>query len=140
MICVDASVAAKWVLSEDDSDLADQIYITFHEGGIIAPPFLPVEVTNAIWKHVVRGPLTVAEAQEALAKFLEFELEISERSGLHRLALDLTYRFSLRAVYDMHYVALAQLAGCDLWTADRRLLNAVSGRLPFVRDLAEVRG
>jgi predicted nucleic acid-binding protein len=34
-------------------------------------------------------------------------------------------------------VALAQHLGCDLWTADQRILRAVGGRLPFVRYVGD---
>ena len=43
----------------------------------------------------------------------------------------------LAAVYDAHYVALAQMLGCSLWTADRNLVNAVQEKLPFVRWIGE---
>jgi predicted nucleic acid-binding protein len=35
-----------------------------------------------------------------------------------------------RALYDSIYVALAIDAGCDLVTADERLVNAAASRLP----------
>jgi predicted nucleic acid-binding protein len=38
-----------------------------------------------------------------------------------------------------HYIALAELLGATLWTADQRLLRALSGRLPFVRWIADYR-
>jgi predicted nucleic acid-binding protein len=40
---------------------------------------------------------------------------------------------NLPAAYGAHDVALAELLGAALWTADRRLLRALGGRLPFVR-------
>ena len=33
--------------------------------------------------------------------------------------------------YDSYYLALAEALGCDLWTADRQLANALD--LPWVR-------
>ena len=139
MICVDASLAAKWVLTEADRDLALYLYTQSHDAGeaVIAPPFLPVEVTNAIWRRVARGFINRAEAEERLRLFLEFEVELAGPPGLYQAALGLADRFSRPAVYDVHYVALAQIAGCDLWTADQRLLNALGGQLAFVRPLAD---
>jgi predicted nucleic acid-binding protein len=138
LICVDASVAAKWVLTEDDRDRALDLYNRSYAAGelLIAPPFLPIEVTNAIWRRVVQGLIDRVEASERLSLFLGFEVRLTTPPGLYQTALYLAHDFARPAVYDMHYVALAQIAGCELWTADQRLLNAVGSRLPFVRALA----
>jgi len=37
------------------------------------------------------------------------------------------------AVYDAHYLALAERLGAEMWTADRRLCQAVGAALPWVR-------
>jgi hypothetical protein len=37
------------------------------------------------------------------------------------------------AAYDSFYLGLAERLGCELWTADRRLRNAVD--LPWVRGI-----
>ena len=136
MICVDASLAAKWVLVEDDSEKAVYLYREYRNERVIAPAFFPVEVTNAIWRGAVRGQFSPREASEKLAAFLDYSVELTSPSSLYELALRLADEFDRPTVYDMHYVALAQIAGCDLWTADQRLLHAVGGRLPFVKDLA----
>jgi predicted nucleic acid-binding protein len=138
VICVDASVATKWALTEEDRDLALDLYNTSREAGepIIAPHFMPIEVTNAIWRRVVQGFIGLADAEERLRVFLEFQVELTAPRESYQAALALSDRFRRPAVYDMHYVALAQIAGCELWTADQRLLNALAGRLPFVKALA----
>lgn len=41
-------------------------------------------------------------------------------------------------VYDCVYVALAEQEGCDLITADARLLNSLRPTYPFVTSLASV--
>lgn len=38
-------------------------------------------------------------------------------------------------VYETHYVALAQMLGCELWTADLALLNALADTAPYVRAI-----
>ena len=40
-------------------------------------------------------------------------------------------------LYDAFYVALADIEGCELWTADRRLTNLVQPRFPQVHWLGE---
>jgi predicted nucleic acid-binding protein len=43
----------------------------------------------------------------------------------------------LPRAYDTAYLALAQLRNCEFWTADKRLFNAVSGELDWVRWLGD---
>ena len=53
------------------------------------------------------------------------------------LALDIADAYGLPAAYDAHYLALADLLGCEFWTDDRRLLRQVSHDLLFVRWLGD---
>ncbi len=39
---------------------------------------------------------------------------------------------NLPTIYDALYLALARDHGCEFWTADERLYNAVRDRLPWV--------
>ena len=41
------------------------------------------------------------------------------------------------SVYDGLYVALADMLGGDLWTADRRLLQMLAGQAAYVRWLGD---
>jgi predicted nucleic acid-binding protein len=140
VICVDASLAAKWVFIEEDSNLARAAFRAHEDSGIIAPAFMPAEVTNSIRRRVARGLMTNEEGERALDLFLSFEVTLSIDASVHVEALRLAHRFGRPAAYDMHHVALAQIAGCDLWTADERLLNALGGRLSFVRSLGAFSG
>lgn len=147
MICVDASLAAKWIFEEDHYQEARALYrdaLTASER-IVAPPLLPIEVTNIVRQQMRRAkppaqqPLSLAEAQEALDRFLAFTIEFSLPPQLHRQALALSDAHGLPAVYDAHYVALAQVLGCSLWTADRNLVDTVREKLPFVRWIGDYR-
>ena len=138
LVCVDASVAAKWVLPEPDSDLASDLYARIVADGdsIIAPPHMGVEVVNTIRKKVRRREISPADSEDALSAFLALPISIAIPDGLYESALLLAQRFDRPTVYDTHYVALAQIAGCDFWTADMRLINALDGRLKFVKGLS----
>lgn len=140
MICVDASLAVKWVLEEEDSDRAWALYrVALRTREIIvAPPLLPIEVTNIVRQRMRRpdGP-TQTEALDLLDNFLTFQVDIDNPVGLHRQALILADTHGLPAAYDGHYLALAQHLSCDFWTADQRLLNRLGTALPFVKSLAD---
>jgi predicted nucleic acid-binding protein len=142
VICVDASVAVKWLIPEKGSELAHKLYndIIAAESAIVVPPHMPVEVVNVIRRSVFRGLVTEPEAEELLERFLGFSVDLSFPAGLHARSLSLAHQFNRPTVYDTHYIALAEIAGCDLWTADERLVNALGGRLPFVKLLSAYEG
>ena len=48
---------------------------------------------------------------------------------------ELAEQFNRPTAYDASYLALAESAGCELWTTDGRLLKAVAGTLPWVKTL-----
>ncbi|MBC8099768.1 MAG: type II toxin-antitoxin system VapC family toxin [Armatimonadetes bacterium] len=45
---------------------------------------------------------------------------------LYRRAYELAEQLSLPTAYDAQYLAVAEHLGCDFWTADERLYNAVT--------------
>lgn len=145
MICVDASVAAKWIFTEELAEPAEALYLRAITAGerIVAPPLLPIEITNIIRQRMRRSkepeqvPLSLSEAATALRLFLSFPVELTMPSELHRRALELSDTCGLPAVYDAHYLALAQMLDCEFWTADQKFVNALEGKHPFVRWLGD---
>lgn len=145
MICVDASVVAKWLFTEDLSDRAEALYEeTVRDGErIVAPALLPIEITNLIRQRMrrLKAPheelLTFTEARQHLEQFLTFPVELSILPSIHRRALELAAIHTLPAVYDAHYLALADLLSIPFWTADHTLVNSLQQALPFVRWIGD---
>lgn len=140
MICVDASLAVKWILEEDGSDRATALYNAAVQTGepIVAPLLLPIEVTNILRQQTrAKGGLSLVQATELLDTFLAFSIEFHDPAGLHRQALALAVAHGLPATYDAHYLALAEHFGCELWTDDQRFLQRVRDTAPFVRSLRD---
>jgi predicted nucleic acid-binding protein len=54
------------------------------------------------------------------------------------LSREIAERFNHSRIYDACYLAIAHLHSCDMWTADRRLYNAVHEKLRWVRWIDEV--
>jgi predicted nucleic acid-binding protein len=67
---------------------------------------------------------------------LALPLEPHGDADLHWRAVELANTFSLRAVYDPDYLALAELLEGEFWTADKALARAVQSSLSWVH-LAE---
>lgn len=142
MICVDASVAVKWILREALSDQADNLFDDAASAGLPfqAPLLIRYEVTNIVRQRVRRQVMPSDQADAVLGRFLDIPLEIHVSIDLHRQALTFANNLGLPAAYDGHYIALAESLNCDLWTDDQRLLRAIGGKLPFVRWIGDYHG
>ncbi len=141
MIAVDASMAVKWVAPEEHSDKAKDLYRAAIEAGerLVAPPLLPIEVVN-ILRQKMRGAqtsLTLREALQLVEQFMALPVELSVPDRLYQHALEMADKYGLPAAYDAHYIALAELLGCSLWTDNRRLIRALGRQLPFVRPIGD---
>jgi predicted nucleic acid-binding protein len=103
--------------------------------GLYAPALWIYEVTSALCKAVRFGELTAAEAERCLTQALNLGVRLVPADQEQvRAAYAWTVRLNRAAAYDSFYLALAESLGCELWTADQRLCNAVD--LPWVRALA----
>ena len=141
VVVVDTSIALKWVLEEVDSDKADTLLAEWIKKGmlIIAPDLLAYEITNALYRKVRKGEITLDRAKEALAEIslAEIEFDFSPDFALSTRAIELANHFNIPATYDSHYLALAERKGCELWTADLRMWNSVKGKLDWVRWMGD---
>lgn len=138
-VCIDANLALKLVLAEDDSPRAQVLWRRWIETEtlIVAPPLLAYEVTSVLRGKVHRGLLTATAGDAAFALIHAQGIEYLAPPALHRHAWELAKRFQRPAAYDAHYLALAELLACPFWTADERLYNAVKEQMSWVRWLGE---
>lgn len=140
MIAVDASVAVKWVLPEDNSDRALALVADAarRRERVISTQLFPIETNNTIRQRMRREGISLDEARRLLGVGLSFGVTISPTTPthqqlMHERALVLADRFHLPAVYDAYYLALADFRHCPLWTDDRRLIQAVGADGPQLR-------
>lgn len=134
---LDVNVGLKWVLNEIDSRkalrLRDDYRNQVHE--LIAPDCFPLEAAHA---------LTRAERRKIIADAAQFWGEIMVDSPLLSPSLPLALRalsISRQArigFYDCLYVALAEREGCEMVTADTKLLLNLKPTFPFIIDLASL--
>jgi predicted nucleic acid-binding protein len=137
MICVDASAIVRMLTSGARDTPVVTLWREWHEARrtIVAPTLLYYEVSNALHRYVVHSELLSEEATEAMEAALALGITLYGDADLHRRALKLADRFALPATYDAHYLALAKMMGAEFWTADRRLVKAVSADLPWVHKV-----
>ena len=123
-IVIDASVAVKWVLRENDSDAADAL---LDHDDLMAPVLWLAEAANALWRRARIGEITADEADERMSEL--------RKAPVASLAMEAHLGPALRLatalghpVYDCVYLALALHHGTHVVTADRRF-TAVAARL-----------
>ena len=138
-VVADVSLAVKWVYEEADSGQALALRDNWRRAGetLVAPPLFRAEATNTFYKLTRRGLIDPTEGVDALELLFSF-VEIEEPACLYRQALELAEMLDLSAAYDAQYLALAELKGCELWTADRRLVRSAGSRFPLAHWLGEV--
>ena len=139
LVVVDASLAVKWLVEEEDSDKAHAVLQSWVTQDVsrLAPYLLPFEVANALHRRVVRGELSVGASSRMIARLLASRLELHQTTGLHVKALETASRLNQGAAYDAHYLALAEEFGCELWTADERFFRAAISGVDNVRWLGD---
>ena len=119
MIVVDASVALKWVMPEEDSSAAR----TLQQSELAAPDLWIIEVANALWRRVIQEDLSQKEAARRLVWLRRAPVRQIPASDLiedaFRIATELKH-----PVYDCIYLAAALREDAKVVTADVRFTNA----------------
>jgi predicted nucleic acid-binding protein len=125
------------VLTEADSDKARLLRVAFqnqiHE--LLAPDLFPVEVAHALAKAERRAIIPTGDADRLLTNVLATPPRFHPYLFLLKRALQVASQARI-GVYDCLYVVLAEREGCELLTADDRLVRALQPTFPFITALA----
>ena len=123
-LVVDASMALKWLVPEEDSDAADRLLTQNHE--IHAPRLMVSEVANALWRRAtLQGLIDIQEAEARLGSLSSMAMIIwnsDEVVGVDALRIAAALN---HPAYDCVYLALAHQIGATLVTADERFINLI---------------
>ena len=122
-LVVDASVAIKWLVAEEDSDAAHQLVAGSDD--LHAPRLMASEIVNALWRKARLGEVETGRAGVLMAAVTEMPVRWNTDetfcADAGRLAISLD-----RPVYDCVYLALAHRIGARVVTADVRFANALA--------------
>jgi predicted nucleic acid-binding protein len=140
LVVVDASLAVKWLINEVYTDEAFALARSWVIMGTqpVAPYLLPVEGANVLYRRAVQQDLSLQAAIRLLGEFISAGIELMEPGGFHQRALNLADSLRQGAVYDAHYLALADMIGCELWTADERFFRAANTLFPDIHWIGEI--
>jgi len=119
---LDASALLEYVLGTDRAEPIRQVIID-SVNDLHVPALCDVEFAAGLRQALMRRSMSRERIRQAADDYLDLPLTHHGHRALLGRILELHGNFS---AYDATYVALAELLGAWLLTADRRLTNAVS--------------
>ena len=122
-LVVDACVALKWLIEEDDSEAARSLAESGEE--LHAPRLMASEIANALWRKARLGELEHSEVGAMMATVPGMPVRWSADETICADAVRLALALD-RPVYDCVYLALAHRMGTRMVTADMRFANALA--------------
>jgi predicted nucleic acid-binding protein len=136
---LDSSVALKWVLPELHAAKAKQLRDDYdnqnHE--LIAPDVFLVEVSHALVRAERKKIVPVGQAAALLLDVMNSAPALTSFLPLLTRATDIASQMRC-GVYDCLYVALAETEGCELITADNKLVKNLKKKFPFLLELSSL--
>jgi predicted nucleic acid-binding protein len=141
MICVDASLVLAFLLPEEEfTDRATSLFARWRETAeiMIAPALLSFEVLSSIRLAVYSSRIDADTGDESFAAFRQMPIETRNPEGLWDRCWSIGKAINMPRLYDASYLALGDIEGCDVWSADRRFVRFVgdhSRRLRWVGDV-----
>lgn len=134
---LDASVAVKWFVPEDFSDIALAALERFHTGELefVAPDIILAEFGHALRKHFIGKRLSAEQGRTFIDRFVAMPIEEAHSRSLTRSAFDLVTAHS-GTFYDALYLALAIREDLKVLTADEPMTVAFAklGRTVWLGD------
>ena len=128
----DASIAAAWLLPDEEAALADLALDRLAGETACVPSLFWHELRNLLLSAERRGRIDEHHADASMARLRRLPIHCpGEAEDHHVLALARRHRLT---AYDASYLALALREGCPLASLDRRLNDAAAaeGVAPFV--------
>lgn len=138
---VDCSVAFKWEINEPDAARARRLRDDGRAGVIelLAPDIFPIEVANALYTAELKGQIAPGQFYNRLVDVLLHGPALYQSTALLPRAAVIIRRATTRiGIYDCLYVALAEREGCELVTADSKLLRALGAAYPCIVALSSL--
>lgn len=134
-LVVDASVAAKWFVEEEEGS-AEAARLLRRGEGLVAPDLVVPEVCNVAWRKLRAGEMTTGQARAAVEGVAQLFDDLVPAARLAPRSFAIARELD-HPVYDCFYLALAETQDARFVTADRRLI-ARFAETPWARRLASL--
>jgi predicted nucleic acid-binding protein len=136
---IDSSVGFKWVVPEPDSQQALRLR-QHHEQSIhqlLAPDIFPIEIGHALTRAERQKRIPIGAAVPLLTDATNSLSSYQASLLLLTRACEISSKARV-GIYDCIYVTLAEKEGCQLVTADDRLIQVLQKDFPFIVSLASI--
>ena len=128
-IILDASIAIKWYIHENLSDIALDLKKIIDEGDLSVgvPQVFFLETANALWKKTsLMNELEIHDAKDIYSRLLDTSFHIVPDDDILLKALDIALGHAI-SIYDAMYLASALFLNSTLVTADAVLVKRLVG-------------
>lgn len=134
-VCVDASLAVRWIVPEDYSEQALGLLAFWGQSQteLFAPTHLLYEVNSTLRFLVSQKIISDEIGDGAFSRLRKLRIRFTSRASIFPLAWKLARELNQATTYDTVYLALARILDCELWTADRKFHNAARAQAPQVK-------
>ena len=126
-IVLDANIVAALALPLPYSEQATEKVAVWKTSGesLIAPQLFEYEVVSILRKAISSQLISEKEALASIERFAILNIQaIAPTPELHQRSLVWAKRLNQYVAYDAQYLAVADWAKAEMWTADRRLTVA----------------
>lgn len=143
-VCLDSSVIVKLLTWEKGSDAAADLMenIAINKLSVALPSFAWAEIGSLLRQKALRKEITAEEAEESWRIFRRLKNIIYIDDGeVMNTAWRIGIEEKLSTLYDAAYLAVAEVVAkqsnkvCEFWTADKKLVNLLSGKKQFIKLL-----
>lgn len=135
-VCIDASFALMILLPDETSAPLETLWrdLVAEEADLVTAPLFFAEVTSVLRGKVYFGHIPAEKGDAAFSSFMGLHIRSVSPVDLQPHAWALAKKYNRPKAYDAQYLAVALSLGCELWTGDQRLVNAISAPwLKYVR-------
>ncbi len=140
-VCLDSGFLLAWLMPEKYSEAAGAAILKWKKdrSRLMTAPLFHAEVTSVIREQVYFKKLLPEQGDACFFYYQQLGVEsYTNEIRLQQTAWELAKSLNLPRAYDAQYLAAAELENCELWTADKRLYNSISGKNKRIRWVGEL--
>lgn len=136
-LCVDTSVWIKYLCPDEQNQAAIALVTDAltRKLRFVAPCFAWAEVGSVLRKKVRANLLIMDEAEQLYMAYTNLPIDYIDTETIRTRAWQIAEENNMPTLYDASFLACTESESADFWTADETLLNQLSPRPSYVRQL-----
>ncbi len=138
-VCIDASLAIAWITYDTYTEAANALAREWSDKAmeLLVPPIFHAEVMSVLRQETLAKRLLPDEGEEALSICFNIPVRVVSGDDVNRNAWAIAGELGLSTTSDALYLSVAQIEGCEFWTADKRFVAEAAGKRKWVRWVGE---